>query len=131
MYQPVIACLARCAITGTESGAQRFARRARHAPQQRQAPHAGATRSARRPGTASHAGAARAAHRIGYSPAYFFFAAGLRLVMRPLSVPAFSSMTALTSVGRFERIASSIALRNSSGVVAWTPTPPNASISFS
>ena len=61
----------------------------------------------------------------------FFFAAGLRLVMRPLSVPAFSSMTALISVGLRERIASSIALRSSAGVVASTPTPPKASISFS
>ena len=51
--------------------------------------------------------------------------------MRPLSVPAFSSMTALISVGLRERIASSIALRSSAGVVACTPTPPNASISFS
>ena len=41
---------------------------------------------------------------------YFFFALGLRLVMRPLSVPAPSSMTALMSVGLRERIASSIAL---------------------
>ena len=61
----------------------------------------------------------------------FFFAVGLRLVMRPLSVPAFSSMTALISVGLRERIASSIALRSSAGVVASTPTPPKASISFS
>src|SRR6185369_12902972 len=39
---------------------------------------------------------------------YFFFpAVGLRLVMRPLSVPAVSSIAALMSVGRFERRASS------------------------
>jgi hypothetical protein len=49
----------------------------------------------------------------------------------PLSVPAFSSMTALISVGLLERIASSIALRSSAGVAATTPTPPKASISFS
>ena len=62
---------------------------------------------------------------------YFFFAVGLRPVIRPLSVPARSSIMALMSVGLPDRIASSIALRNSSGVVACTPTPPNASISFS
>src|SRR5207248_11589955 len=63
---------------------------------------------------------------------YFFFAAdGFRLVMRPLSVPAVSSMTALMSVGFFERSASSIALRSSAGVVACTPTPPNASMILS
>src|SRR2546425_11423320 len=62
---------------------------------------------------------------------YFFFALGLRLVMRPLSVPAVSSITALISVGLRERMASSIALRSSAGVVACTPTPPKASISLS
>src|SRR5437762_5073410 len=62
---------------------------------------------------------------------HFFFAVGLRLVMRPLSVPAASSIMALMSVGLRERMASSMALRNCSGVVACTPTPPNASISFS
>ena len=56
---------------------------------------------------------------------------GFRLVMRPLSVPAVSSITALISVGLRERMASSIALRSSAGVVACTPTPPNASISLS
>ena len=61
----------------------------------------------------------------------FFLAEGLRLVMRPLSVPAFSSMTALISVGLRERIAASIAPRSSAGVLASTPTPPKASISFS
>ena len=73
----------------------------------------------------------------GYLPSlncltYFFFAlCGFRLVMRPLSVPAVSSMTALMSVGLRERMAYSIALRNSAGVVACTPTPPKASISLS
>src|SRR5207247_6724311 len=56
---------------------------------------------------------------------YFFFPlVGFRLVMRPLSVPAVSSMTALMSVGLRDRTASSIALRNSAGVVACAPTPP-------
>src|SRR6185295_467692 len=62
---------------------------------------------------------------------YFFFAVGLRLVIRPLSVPAVSSITALMSVGFFERTASSIAFLSSAGVAAFTPTPPNASISLS
>ena len=57
------------------------------------------------------------------SDVHFFFAlCGFRLVMRPLSVPAASSMTALMSVGFFERRASSIARRNSAGVVALAPT---------
>ena len=56
----------------------------------------------------------RAIRRAGHA---FFLAVGLRLVMRPLSVPPPSSMTALISVGRLLRIASSIALRSSSGVV--------------
>ena len=51
--------------------------------------------------------------------------------MRPLSVPAVSSITALIRVGFFERIASSIAFLSSAGVVAFAPTPPNASISLS
>ena len=58
-------------------------------------------------------------------------AVGFRLVMRPLSVPAVSSMMALISVGLRERIASSMPRRSSAGVVAYTPTPPKASISFS
>ena len=64
---------------------------------------------------------------------YFFFAAlvGFRLVMRPLSVPAPSSMTALIRVGLRDLMASSIALRSSSGVVTCTPTPPKACISMS
>src|SRR5712691_5185698 len=68
---------------------------------------------------------------LQYFCGYFFFALGFRLVIRPLSVPAASSITALMSVGLRERMASSIALRNSAGVVAWTPTPPKASISLS
>ena len=51
--------------------------------------------------------------------------------MRPLSVPAVSSMTALISVGLPEATASSSAFCSSSGVVACTPTPPKASISLS
>jgi len=51
--------------------------------------------------------------------------------MRPLSVPAVSSITALMSVGLRERIAYSIARRSSAGVVALTPTPPNASMILS
>ena len=63
---------------------------------------------------------------------YFFLAAeGFRLVMRPLSVPAVSSITALISVGLRERMASYMPLRSSAGVVALTPTPPKASISLS
>src|SRR2546429_3488825 len=68
-----------------------------------------------------------ARHRV----IHVFFAVGLRLVIRPLSVPAASSIMALMSVGLRERMAFSMALRNCSGVVACTPTPPNASISFS
>src|SRR5437879_4022175 len=46
---------------------------------------------------------------------YFFFPlVGFRLVMRPLSVPAVSSMTALMSVGLRDRTAPSIALPNTS-----------------
>ena len=51
--------------------------------------------------------------------------------MRPLSVPAVSSMTALISVGLPEATASVRPLRSSSGVVALTPTPPKASIILS
>jgi len=58
-------------------------------------------------------------------------AAGLRLVMRPLSVPAVSSIMALIKVGLRDAMASSIPLRNWAGVVAYTPTPPKASINFS
>src|SRR5688572_29680939 len=62
---------------------------------------------------------------------FFFALEGFKLVMRPLSVPAVSSITALISVGLRERTASSIALRSAAGVVACTPTPPKASISLS
>src|SRR5216683_2220334 len=56
---------------------------------------------------------------------------GLRLPMRPLSLPAAGSITALMRVGLPESMAASTARFNSSGVVAWTPTPPNASIILS
>src|SRR5262249_1753464 len=62
---------------------------------------------------------------------YFFFAVGFSEVMRPLSVPPPSLMTALMSVGRFVRIASSIAAGSPAGVVTCLPTPPKASIIFS
>jgi len=48
--------------------------------------------------------------------------------MRPLSVPAVSSMIALMSVGLPEDTASSMAARSWSRVSARTPLPPNASI---
>ena len=47
--------------------------------------------------------------------------------MLPLSGPAAGSITALMSVGRPESIAASTARFSSSGVVAFTPAPPNAS----
>ena len=56
---------------------------------------------------------------------------GLSLPMLPLSLPAAGSITALTSVGLPEFMASLTARSSSSGVVTRTPTPPNASISFS
>ncbi len=64
---------------------------------------------------------------------YFFFSAlcGLRLPIRPLSLPAFGSITALISVGLPESIAAFTARLSSSGEVALTPTPPNASIILS
>src|SRR6202041_2587677 len=64
---------------------------------------------------------------------YFFLRAlcGLRLPMRPLSEPAAGSITALISVGLPEFMASFTARLSSSGVVALTPTPPNASIILS
>src|SRR5215468_8325944 len=52
---------------------------------------------------------------------------GLSLQMRPLSVPAAGSITALMRVGLPESMAASTARLSSSGVVAWAPTPPNAS----
>ena len=64
---------------------------------------------------------------------YFFFSAlcGLRLPMRPDSLPAPGSSTALIRVGLPEFIASFTARFNSSGDVALTPTPPKASIILS
>src|SRR6516165_1816940 len=56
---------------------------------------------------------------------------GLSLPMRPLSVPAAGSITALIRVGLPESMAASTARLSSSGVVALTPTPPNASIILS
>src|SRR5262249_26228431 len=56
---------------------------------------------------------------------------GLSLPMLPLSLPAAGSITALTSVGLPESMASLTARLSSSGVVTRTPTPPKASISFS
>ena len=56
---------------------------------------------------------------------------GLSLPMLPLSVPAAGSITALMTVGLPESIAASTARFSSSGVVAFTPTPPNASIILS
>ena len=48
--------------------------------------------------------------------------------MRPLSLPAAGSITALMRVGLPESIAASTARFSSSGLVALTPTPPKASI---
>src|SRR6185503_9988782 len=64
---------------------------------------------------------------------YFFFSllCGFRLPMRPLSLPAAGSITALISVGLPESIAAFTARLSSSGDVALTPTPPNASIILS
>jgi hypothetical protein len=64
---------------------------------------------------------------------YFFFSllCGLRLPMRPLSLPAAGSITALIRVGLPESIAALTARFSSSGVVALTPTPPKASIILS
>ena len=65
---------------------------------------------------------------------YFFFCStlcGLRLPMRPLSEPAAGSSTALISVGLPQSIASFTARLSSSGVVAFTPIPPKASIILS
>src|ERR1700722_6027608 len=64
---------------------------------------------------------------------HFFFSllCGLRLPMRPLSLPAAGSSTALIRVGLPEFIAASTARLSSSGVVALTPTPPKASIILS
>src|SRR5262249_47497144 len=51
---------------------------------------------------------------------------GLRLPMRPLSLPAAGSITALMSVGLPESIAAFTARLSSSGLVALMPTPPKA-----
>src|SRR6185312_3896164 len=56
---------------------------------------------------------------------------GLRLPMRPLSLPAAGSITALMRVGLPELIAASTARFSSSGVSACTPTPPKPSIILS
>jgi hypothetical protein len=56
---------------------------------------------------------------------------GLRLPMRPLSVPAAGSITALMRVGWPESMAWFTARLSSSGVVTLTPTPPNASMILS
>ena len=68
------------------------------------------------------------AKHIARKPHAFFPTAlcGLRLPMRPLSVPAFSSMMALISVGIRLSIAALTARASSSGEVTRTPTPPNA-----
>ena len=67
--------------------------------------------------------------------AYSFFAAttllGFKFPIRPLSVPALLSITALINVGFPESIASFTASVSSSGDVTLTPTPPNASIILS
>src|SRR5580700_10965494 len=64
---------------------------------------------------------------------YFFFSAlcGFRLPMRPDSLPAAGSSTALIRVGLPESIAAFTARLSSSGVVALTPVPPKASIILS
>src|SRR4029077_7241040 len=64
---------------------------------------------------------------------HFFFKTlcGLRLPMRPLSEPDAGSITALIRVGLPESIAAFTARFSSSGVVAFTPTPPKASIILS
>ena len=64
---------------------------------------------------------------------HFFFSllCGLRLPMRPLSLPAAGSSTALISVGLPLSIAALTARLSSSGDVALTPTPPKASIILS
>ena len=51
--------------------------------------------------------------------------------MRPLSLPAAGSITALMRVGLPESMAALTARLSSSGDVALTPTPPKASIILS
>src|SRR5262249_43335138 len=62
---------------------------------------------------------------------FFSRLCGLRLPMRPLSLPAAGSITALMRVGLPESMASFTARLSSSGVVTLAPTPPNASITLS
>src|SRR5215470_7639802 len=65
---------------------------------------------------------------------YFFFCSllcGLRLPIRPLSLPAAGSITALIKVGLPLSMAALTARLSSSGLVALTPTPPKASIILS
>src|SRR6185437_6622807 len=64
---------------------------------------------------------------------HFFFSllCGLRLPMRPDSLPAAGSITALMSVGLPESIAALTARLSSSGEVTLTPAPPKASIILS
>src|ERR1700738_298338 len=56
---------------------------------------------------------------------------GLRWAVRALSLPAAGSSAALMSVGWPESMALLTAWLNSSGVVTWTPIPPNASMILS
>src|SRR6185436_18537239 len=73
-------------------------------------------------------------HKLHCVLHYFFLLStlcGLRLPMRPLSLPAAGSSTALMSVGLPESIAAFTARLSSSGLVALTPTPPKASIILS
>jgi len=68
---------------------------------------------------------------MGFGLFLFSALCGLRLPMRPLSLPAAGSITALIRVGLPESIAALTARFNSSGEVALTPTPPKASIILS
>ena len=70
-------------------------------------------------------------HEVGHFHFLRTALCGLSLPMLPLSLPAAGSITALTRVGLPQSMASFTARLNSSGVVTWTPTPPNASINFS
>src|SRR5581483_11283636 len=79
-------------------------------------------------------GASLVLHRIRDDASrHFFFSllCGLRLPMRPDSLPAAGSITALIRVGLPESIAALTARLSSSGDVALTPTPPKASIILS
>src|SRR5262249_21356861 len=70
---------------------------------------------------------------VEVSVSYFLRSAlcGLTLQMRALSLPAAGSITALMRVGLPLSMAWLTARFSSSGVVAFTPTPPNASIILS